>query len=88
MNERKDTENEGEGSHQDRAQSQAAGFDRGGEAIFAVAILDLFREFDNEDGVLAGEPDEHDEADLREDVILHRAQPNAADRAEQSTSGR
>ena len=83
-NQRKDTENEGEGSHQDRTQSEAAGFDGSGEAILAVAILDLFRELDDEDGVFAGEADEHDKADLREDVVLHRAQPDAADRAEQT----
>ncbi len=79
-----DTENEGEGSHQDRAQAQAASLDRSRETILAVAILDLLRELDDEDGVLAGESDQHDEADLREDVVLHRAQPNAADRAEQA----
>src|SRR5437879_2360815 len=39
-----DTKNEGKGSHQNRTQSEAASFDRGGETIFAVAILDLFRE--------------------------------------------
>ena len=81
---RKDTENEGKGSHQDRTQSQTAGFDRGGEAIFSVAILDLFGELDDQDGVLAGEPDEHDKADLGEDVVFHRAQPDTADRAEQT----
>ena len=59
-----------------------AGFDCGGEAVFAVAILNLFRELDDEDGVLTGEADKHDEADLGEDVVLHRAQPDAADRAE------
>ena len=83
-NQRKNAENEGEGGHQDRAQAEAAGFDRGGEAIFPIAILNLFGELDDEDGVLAGEADEHDEADLGEDVVLHRAQPDAADRAEQT----
>ncbi len=62
--EREHAEDEGKGGHQNRAQSKAAGFDRGREAIFAIAILDLFREFDDEDGVFAGEPDEDDEADL------------------------
>src|SRR2546428_10717148 len=58
-NKRKDTENEGKRSHQDRTQAQATGFDRSGEAILAVAILDLFRKLDDQDGVLAGEPDQN-----------------------------
>src|SRR5882757_6666568 len=49
-----------------------------------VAILDLFSEFDDQDRVLTSEPDEHNEADLREDVVLHRAEPNTVDRAEQT----
>ncbi len=55
---RKHAENKGKGSHQDRAQSEAAGFDRGRETIFPVAVLNLFGELDDEDGVLAGEPDQ------------------------------
>src|SRR5438445_10456695 len=49
-----------------------------------VAILDLFSEFDDQDGVLTSESDEHNEADLREDVVLHRAEPDTVDRAEQT----
>src|SRR5207302_7619756 len=83
-NKRKDAENEGEGSHQDRTQSEAAGFDRGGEAILAIAILDLFRELDDQDGVFARETDQHDKTDLSEDVVFHRTQPDTVDRAEQT----
>jgi hypothetical protein len=71
---RDDAEDEGEARHQDRAQAQTAGFDRRGEAILAVAILNLFGELDDQDRVLAREADEHYEADLREDVVVHRAQ--------------
>src|SRR5205823_6908620 len=81
---RKDAENKGKGSHQNRAQTEAAGFDRGGEPIFPVSVLDLFRELDDEDGVLTSESDQDDKADLGEDVIFHRAEPDAADRAEQT----
>ena len=49
-----------------------------------VAILDLLRELNDQDGVLAGKPNEHNETDLREDIILHRAQPDTVDRAEQT----
>ena len=80
-NQRENAENESKGSHQNRAQSEAAGFDGGGEAVFLIAILDLLGELDDQDGVLAGKPDEHDETDLREDVVVHRAQPDAADRS-------
>src|SRR5207244_8147111 len=57
---------------------------RGGETVCLVAVLKLFREFDDEDGVLASESDEHNEADLREDVVFHRAEPDTVDRAEQT----
>src|SRR6202030_995137 len=80
---RKNTEDESKRSHQDRTETQTSSFDRRGEAIFFIAILDLLGELDNEDGVLTGESDQHDKADLGKDVVLHRAQPNAADRTEQ-----
>src|SRR5205823_1243005 len=41
-------------------------------------------EFDNQNGVLTGKPDENDKADLCEDVVLHRAQPDTVDRTEQT----
>ena len=83
-NKRKDTKNESKGSHKNRAQSKSAGFDGGGEAVFLISILDLLRELNDQDGVLAGKPNEHNETDLREDIILHRAQPDTVDRAEQT----
>src|SRR4029077_7525762 len=83
-NKRKNAEDERERRHQDWTQSKTARFDRGSEPIFFVAILNFFGEFDNQDGVLASESDQHNEADLGEDVVLHRAQPDAVDRAEQT----
>src|SRR5207302_9119620 len=65
-------------------QTETTRFDRGGETVFLVAVLNSFREFDDEDGVLASESDEHNEADLGEDVVLHRAEPDTVDRAEQT----
>src|SRR5207244_11048498 len=76
--------NERKGGHQDRAQSETAGFDRGRETVFLIAILDLLRELDDQDGVFAGETDQHDKTDLSEDVVFHRTQPDTVTRAEQT----
>src|SRR6266481_9750994 len=77
-------EDERERRHQDRTQSKATRFDRGGETVFVVAVLNLFCEFDDEDGVLTSQPNKHNKADLREDVVLHRTQPDTVDRTEQT----
>src|SRR6266481_5181829 len=77
-------EDERERRHQDGTQSETTRFDRGGETVFVVAVLDLFGEFDDQDGVLTSEPNKHNEADLREDVVLHRTQPDTVDRTEQT----
>ena len=34
-------------------------------------LLELLRELDDQNGVLRRQADEHDEADLREDVVVH-----------------
>jgi hypothetical protein len=52
-------------------------FDGSGEAIFFITVLDLLGELDNQDGVLAGQADQHHQADLREDVVVHLHQPDA-----------
>ena len=59
------------------------GFGRGREAV-EPALLALPRELDDQDRVLGGEPDQHDEADLGEDVDVHAAQQQPADRGEQA----
>lgn len=78
-----DAQDEGEGGHQNGAETETAGFGDGGEAVFA-GVFELFGEFDDEDGVLAGESDEDDEADLGEDVVVEAAQIDAADGGEQA----
>src|SRR5712691_6078359 len=50
--ERKDTENEGEGSHQDRAKARPGGRSRGLFGRVALLVLPLPRELDGEDRVL------------------------------------
>ena len=57
-------------------------------SIAASTMLETFLapplgELDDQDRVLGGEADQHDEADLRIDVDLHAAQPQRQQRAEQ-----
>ena len=62
---------------------QVRGFDRGIEAV-AAAVLELLGEFDDQNGVLGGKADEHDKADLGEDVVVLPAQHDAEDRGDQT----
>ena len=64
---RHDAEDEGERGHQDRPQPQPARLQRGLAPRQARLAL-LLGELDDQDGVLAGQADQHHEADLREDV--------------------
>ena len=43
--------------------------------LVPVVVLGLLGELDDQDRVLGREADQHDEADLREDVVVHAAQP-------------
>mgnify|MGYP007026932923 CR=1 FL=1 len=81
--EREHAEDEGEAGHQNRAQTQSAGLHSGFDAVHAF-ILKLLGELDDEDGVFGCEADKHDEADLREDVVVEPAQPHAADGGKQA----
>jgi len=62
-----DTENEGERGHQDRPQAQPRGFHGGGPALTAP-VLELLGELDDQDRILRRETNQHNEADLGEDV--------------------
>jgi hypothetical protein len=68
---------EGKAGHQDRPQTQAAGLDSRLDAIHAL-ILALLGKLNDEDGVFGREAEEHHQADLGEDVVIHRAQPDTA----------
>ena len=46
--------------------------------------VELARELDDQDRVLAGQADQHEEADLREDVVVALGEPHAGDGAEQA----
>ena len=75
----KNAEDECEACHQDRTKPEPAGLHRRFEPIAAL-LLALLGEFDDKDGVLAGEPHEHNETDLGEDVVIHAAQPDSGER--------
>ncbi len=80
---RQHTEDEGERSHQDRAQTKLGRFRRGLIAIPAL-VFELLGEFHDQDCVFGGKADQHDEPDLRQDVVVHAAQDNAGDGGDQA----
>src|SRR5438874_13118577 len=81
--ERQHAEDERERCHQDRPEAEPARLDCGGEAVLARLLL-LLGELDDEHGVLRGEPDQRDEADLCDQVVVHAAQPRAEERERQA----
>jgi len=46
----------------------------GGLGCRLAFVLCLSREFYDQDGVLGRQPDQNDQADLRQDVVVHSAQ--------------
>ena len=80
---REHARDEGDGGHQNRPQPQAAGFDGGLERRQAF-VLFVLGELDDQDGVLARQADEHDQADLREDVVVAALEPHAGDGEQQT----
>ena len=69
------------GSHQDRTKTQTRAFQRRVEQRFALFVF-VLGEFDDEDRVLRGQSDQHDQTDLRVNIIFHPAQPKRKERAE------
>ncbi len=59
------------------------GFDGGGEAI-ASRIFQLLGELDDQNRVLGGKADQHDESDLGENIIVLSPQRDADDRGNQA----
>src|ERR1044071_8319001 len=53
-------------------------------ASIAPLMLELAGELDDQNGVLGGEADQHDETDLGQDVVVLAAQDHAADRRNQA----
>jgi hypothetical protein len=79
---REHAQDEGEAGHQDRTKPRLCRLDghleRGG-----AAFLGLLGEFDDQDRVLGGKRDEHDQADLGQDVVVHPPQVHARHRGQQ-----
>ena len=80
---RQHAENEGERGHQDRPQAHARRFGRRLEAVLAVLLV-LPRELHDQNCVLGRETDQHDEADLGEDVHVHGPEQKPGHRGEQA----
>src|SRR6516164_3787769 len=77
------TEDEREAGHDDGPQPQLAGFQRGMESRHA-GLAPRLGEFDDQDGVLAGQADQYHKAHLREDVDIELGHDDAGDREEQT----
>src|SRR6266446_7261902 len=78
-----DTENEGERRHQDRSKPQPRGSDGRGPAVTAP-VLQLLGELDDQDRILRRKTNQHDEADLGEDVVILSPQEHAGDRGDEA----
>ena len=81
QDQRHDAEDERERRHQDGPQPELRGMRHGVVPVLA-RVFPLLRELHDQDRVLAREPDQHDEADLRQDVVVEAAQPDAREREE------
>src|SRR5437870_7755939 len=80
---RQHAQDERERGHQDRPEAEPARLDGGCEAVLALLLL-LLGELDDEHGVLRGQPDQRDEADLRDEVVVQAPQPRAEERERQA----
>src|SRR6266513_5164182 len=67
---RQKAEDERKRSHQDRAKTEARAFEGSVEERFAFLVFVLGK-FDDKDRVLRGQADEHDQTDLRVNIVLH-----------------
>lgn len=72
-------QNESERGHQDRPKTQSAGFHGGVSCRKALFLLYFLGELYNENGILAGQGDQHHKADLRENVVFHALGSHAGD---------
>ena len=63
-------DNEGQGRHDDRAQTDLGGFNSSRHGIHAALIDTDFGVFDDQDGVLGSQADDGQDTDLEVDVVL------------------
>ena len=81
---RNDAQNERERRHNDRAQTQTAGFQRRGETALALFDLRVFGKLDDQNRVFTRQTDQDEKADLRKDVHIEFRKVDADKRAEQT----
>ena len=55
----------------------------GRDPVLACGLL-VFRKLDDKDSVLAGKADQHHKPNLGQNVVVHAAEPDAGDGAEQT----
>src|SRR6516162_3223123 len=75
------TQNEGEGGHENWPQSQPGSGQRGIGQGFAFLIFG-FGKFNNQNGILGRQSDQHDQSDLGIDVVVEPAEVKRHERAE------
>src|SRR5712675_3653574 len=68
--ERHATEDKGKGGHQDGSQTKPRALECRVEKRTTFLEFDLCK-FDDEDGILCGQSDQHDETDLSINIVLH-----------------
>ena len=78
--ERQHAEHERERGHHDRPEAQPRRLHRRVDRAHALE-QSLLRELDDQNRILRCKPDQHHEADLKVDVVLHPAQPDEEQRA-------
>ena len=80
---RRDAENEGERCHDDRTQSLLGRF-QGGILRRHSRVTAFASRLHNQDCILGGQSDQHDESDLNEDVDIQVRDPESGNRAQQA----
>jgi hypothetical protein len=83
--ERQHAHDERERGHQDRPQPHPRRLERRAHRVVRRLLhLQLPRELDDQDRVLAREPHQHEQRDLREDVVVAAGEPHPGDREQQA----
>src|SRR5262245_25619466 len=82
-NERHDAHDERERRHENGTETNAACLERGRQSIVA-ATLEIPRELDDQNRVLARETDQYEQSDLRENVVVTACHPHSGDRRQET----
>ena len=77
------THDEGQRRHENRTQAQSAGLECCAHAV-ASLMFEFARKFHNQNCIFTRESYQHDESNLREDIVVPFGQPHATNRGQQS----